>query len=177
MSLPDSRPLLTERDASRLEAEAGIAGRVTAQGIGADPKQMSAMMRAAGQGSAVKPPVIIGGVHLYDMCLSVVVANDALAAHPSVRTSSRSLVIARLAYILNSPIEAYQRLSSGQAEDLEDLDAEALALVGGWGASELQEFRDYLDKLKPAPAADEEASLGKPRKPMARKPLRAGRGR
>lgn len=176
-SHPDSRPLLTERDASRLEAEAGIAGRVAAQNAGGDPKQISAMMRAAGQGGVVKAPVTIGGVPLYDMCLAVSVAHGAMMAHPCAQTESRPLVLARLAYILHAPIEAHQRLSSGLPEDLEDLDAEALALVGHWGTEEMAEFGKHLASMKAAAAPEEEVSLGKPPKKISRKPLRAGRGR
>lgn len=164
---------MTERMASLHEAEAGIRGRQEAQAAGADPHQLRTVLRAARAGGPPRNLTEICGIPMHDMCLAVSTANEALKAHPSARATDQSITVARFAFIFFDPIGAYELLRTREADDLADLDSQALELVGGWGKPEMDEFAAHMRRVAPAPAA-EEVQLGKPKKP---KPLRLGRGR
>ncbi len=176
MTPTDSRPVMTERVASLHEAEAGIRGRQEAQVAGADPHQLRVVMRAARAGGTPRNLTTIGGLAMHDMCLAVSTANEALKAHPNVSGTSQSITVARTAFIFYDPIGAYELLRSREADDLAELDSQALELVGGWGKSEMKAFAEHMRAVAPAPAP-EEVSLGKRGAAKRMKPLRPGRGR
>lgn len=176
MNPTDTRPVMTERIASLHEAEAGIRGRQEAQAAGADPHQLRTVLRAARAGETPRNLTVIGGLPMHDMCLAVSTANEALKAHPFACSTSQSITVARTAFLFHDPIGAYELLRTREADDLAELDSQALELVGGWGKEEMTAFANHMRAVAPAPAP-EEVKLGKREAAKRKKPLRVGRGR
>jgi hypothetical protein len=162
-----TKPTITRRDLSLLEAQAGLQARDHAAAQGGDPAQIAALMRAA-NGEAPAPgehQYKVGGVPLSGMTLAVTLAVSALRAAyaPMTVQPPEVLTTARMVYLFHNPYRAYELLSP--VPDLVGLDAEAMDLVGEWGESELTAFAAHLAacaKRNPnAATTEEEAPLGK----------------
>lgn len=156
---------ITEREVSRLEAEAGLQARAAAEHQGGDPAQISSLVRAA----QAMPPVtmetkdMIGGIVLHRLVLLVTLCIQELQrlAAQSPAPPSDLLTIARLVACFHAPHRAWQDLTSG----LPTLDAWAIPLVAHWQAGEVQQFTSFIEMLKkqsPSLQADADTSPGKP---------------
>jgi hypothetical protein len=156
---------ITEREVSRLEAEAGLQARAAAEHQGGDPAQISALARAAQAmpSTAMEPKDMIGGILLHRLVLLVTLCIQELqrqAAQSPARPSDL-LTIARLVACFHAPHRAWHDLAGS---GLSALDAWAIPLVAHWQAGEIQQFTAYIELLKkqsPSLEADQEQTPGK----------------
>lgn len=158
-------PTITEREVSRLEAEAGLQARAAAEHQGGDPAQISALVRAAQAmpPAALEPKEMIGGVSLHRNALLVTLCCgelQRLSAQASAPPSNL-LVITRLAACFHNPTRAWQDLTDS---GLAALDAWAVALVAHWMPEDVKRFTDYVELLRrrsPSLQADDDNAPGK----------------
>lgn len=170
------KPTITAREVSREQAHAGIHARESALAQGGDPRQVSALMQAAGCQSptGTETPCIIGGVSLHTMDLATSLASTLLTRHAHVKADdAQQLVVARLAFVFHDPAESYELLSTGQEADLRELDRAALDITGRWQPAEIEAFGAYLVSLRSPAEEAQDDTPGKLKLPPRQKTRRS----
>lgn len=172
-----TKPTITRRDLSLLEAQAGLKARDAATAQGGDPVQVAALMRAAASESPApgENQYTVAGVPLSGITLAVTLAVSALrtAYAPLTAQPPDALTTARMAFIFHNPYRAYELLSP--TPDLALLDSDAMDLVGEWQEAEMAAFAAHItacNRRNPSVSEPiEEAPLGK------RKPIQSAKAR
>ncbi len=155
----DPRPTIPRRDLERQVAEAGREAVEKANGLPGEPKVLAAL-------AGMERPVVIDGITVARPALNALVAWERWLGSPEAKTASPTTMLATTAFVYLKPDEAIDAMNDEGYEGLQravyafsrHLKADVLHAV-------TEMIRKHIGEVYGEPAAPEDGSKKKPRKP------------